>query len=102
MTTEVLDDGHVTVVTFDPDAEWDHSEFPEPLITSDYDAGGRVFRVVIVGAVSGLPCSNHIVADGRRFYCEQGQEGHWGTCYGEKPESTYRAEVDALTRHRAE
>lgn len=31
------------------DEPWDHSEFPRPLVTVDYDRDGRVIRVVAVG-----------------------------------------------------
>lgn len=31
------------------DEPWDHSEFPRPLVTVDYDRNGRVIRVVAVG-----------------------------------------------------
>ncbi len=48
--TESLDDGRVFVVSVDPTAQWDHSKFPHPLLTVDYDAAGNVIQVVAVGA----------------------------------------------------
>lgn len=31
------------------DGEWDHSEFPHPLVTLDYDEHGRLLNVEVAG-----------------------------------------------------
>ncbi|MDQ6804445.1 MAG: hypothetical protein M3065_05665 [Actinomycetota bacterium] len=48
-STTSLDDGAVFVISVDPTADWDHSTFPEPLITVDHDAEGNVIKIVAVG-----------------------------------------------------
>jgi hypothetical protein len=50
--TEHLDDGAVFVITINPAAEWDHSKFPHPLVTADYDADGKLFKIVAVGSMA--------------------------------------------------
>ena len=47
--TETLEGGDVFVVTLDPEGTWDHSKFPHPLVTIDYDNDGRAIQVVAVG-----------------------------------------------------
>lgn len=48
-STTSLDGGAVFVISVDPTADWDHSTFPEPLITVDHDAEGNVIKIVAVG-----------------------------------------------------
>jgi len=48
-TTTSMDDGAVFVISVDPTADWDHSTFPEPLITTDYDAADNLIKIVAVG-----------------------------------------------------
>jgi hypothetical protein len=48
-STRRLDEGAIFVVSIDPTADWDHSTFPEPLITVDYDRDGKVIKIVAVG-----------------------------------------------------
>jgi hypothetical protein len=51
-STSSLDDGAVFVISVDPTADWDHSTFPEPLITVDHDADDNVIKIVAVGAAA--------------------------------------------------
>lgn len=48
-STTSMDDGAVFVISVDPTADWDHSTFPEPLITVDHDAEDNVIKIVAVG-----------------------------------------------------
>ncbi len=48
-STTSMDGGAVFVISVDPTADWDHSTFPEPLITVDHDAEGNVIKIVAVG-----------------------------------------------------
>jgi pyruvate/2-oxoglutarate/acetoin dehydrogenase E1 component len=50
--TEHLDEGAVFVITIDPEAEWHTSKFPTPLVTADYDRDGKLFQMVVVGAMA--------------------------------------------------
>lgn len=47
--TRRLDEGEVFVWTIEPNADWHHSKFPDPLITVDYDANDRPFQIVAIG-----------------------------------------------------
>lgn len=39
-------------IAFQPNAEWDHSRFPHPLVTADYDAGGRLIGITAAGPMA--------------------------------------------------
>lgn len=49
---EMLDGGDVFVVTIDPEATWDRSEFPHPLLTLDFDANDDLIKIVAVGSTA--------------------------------------------------
>lgn len=36
------------------------------------------------------PCPCYVVVKGERIYCEQGEKGHPGTCYGSRTEAEYK------------
>lgn len=49
-----LNDGQVIYIAIDPDGEWARSEFPQPLITVDYNADDEVIGISSAGpAVAG-------------------------------------------------
>lgn len=37
-------------VTIDPNGVWDHSEFPHPLVTCDFNDNGELIKVIFAGA----------------------------------------------------
>jgi hypothetical protein len=55
--TEHLDGGAVFVITINPEAEWSYSKFPHPLVTVDYDADDKLFKIVAVGSMATILCA---------------------------------------------
>lgn len=49
---EQYDSGEVIYVAVDPAGAWARSEFPDELVTVDYDAEGKVIGVEVVGSAA--------------------------------------------------
>lgn len=60
-------DENVLTAVINPDGKWNHSEFPHPLVTLDYDEDYDLIAVVICGISDEKPRSNE-VTQSRRAY----------------------------------
>lgn len=49
---EQYDGGEVLYLALDPDGAWSHSEFPDELITLDYNSQGGLIGMELVGSVA--------------------------------------------------
>jgi uncharacterized protein YuzE len=49
---EQFDGGEVLYIALDPDGIWAKSEFPDELVTIDYNAQGGVIGVEIIGSLA--------------------------------------------------
>lgn len=49
---EQYDGGEVLYIAFDPDGKWARSEFPDELLTVDYNAQGGVIGVEAIGSLA--------------------------------------------------
>jgi uncharacterized protein YuzE len=49
---EQFDDGPVLYLALDPDGEWARSEFPDDLVTLDYDSEGQLIGIEVIGALA--------------------------------------------------
>lgn len=49
---EQYDGGEVLYVALDPDGVWAKSEFPDELVTLDYNAQGGLIGVEVIGSIA--------------------------------------------------
>lgn len=49
---EQFDGGEVLYIALDPDGVWAKSEFPDELVTVDYNAQGRIIGIEIIGSLA--------------------------------------------------
>jgi hypothetical protein len=49
---EQFDGGEVLYVALDPDGVWARSEFPDELVTVDFNARGRVIGIELIGSLA--------------------------------------------------
>jgi uncharacterized protein YuzE len=49
---EQYDGGEVLYIALDPDGVWAKSEFPDELITVDYNAQGGVIGIEVIGSIA--------------------------------------------------
>lgn len=49
---ELFDGGEVLYIALDPDGEWDRSEFPDELVTLDYNAAGKLIGFEAIGSAA--------------------------------------------------
>lgn len=49
---EQFDGGEVLYVAVDPDGVWASSDFPDELVTVDYNAQGKIIGIEVVGSAA--------------------------------------------------
>ena len=49
---EQYDDGEVLYLAIDPDGAWARSEFPDDLMTIDYDEEGKIIGIEVIGVLA--------------------------------------------------
>lgn len=49
---EQYDGGEVLYIAFDPDGKWAKSEFPDELLTVDYNAQGGIIGIEAIGSLA--------------------------------------------------